>query len=301
VAEKLRLLVVGGGSRAARAFVALASRQPDLAVTVLARRPQNAVAGETVIAVTDYFSPPEDVLRGADVVVNLAGLVKAPLPLLTAVNVEGAARLAEAARAAGVRQFIHVSSFSVYGFASDIGSATPEHPVTDYGRSKQAGDRALLALETKDFAVALLRVPILYSHSARGKLHQLAAAMVRLGWFPVPAVLPRRAVMHLQNLAAAILAVARQGRRGILFAADPENFTIQSLTDALAHMTNRRVRLVRAPGVFFQALKRLTPGLYHSVYGDSIIRQGEALTYPGALPLRDTLRDVVDQEVKKQA
>lgn len=64
------------------------------------------------------------------------------------VNVDGARIAAEAAVAAGVRSFVHMSSSAVYGLPADcpITDRTPTGPVEIYGRAKLAGEEAVRAV-----------------------------------------------------------------------------------------------------------------------------------------------------------
>lgn len=76
-------------------------------------------------------------VAGADVVINLVGIL-APgggNKSFDAVQAEGAQRAAEAAKAAGVTRFIHVSALG----------ADAESP-SDYARTKAAGEAAVLAV-----------------------------------------------------------------------------------------------------------------------------------------------------------
>ena len=78
---------------------------------------------ESVVAVVD----------GADVVVNLVGILyESGRQTFAAVHVDGARRVAEAARAAGVERLVHVSAIG----------ASPHSPAL-YGRSKAAGEAAV--------------------------------------------------------------------------------------------------------------------------------------------------------------
>jgi UDP-glucose 4-epimerase len=279
---------VGGHSRAAMAFRHRLAGE-DFAVTVLTRAPDAALGAETVVTVADYFSPPAEVLRGVEVVVNFAGLVTAEPSLLQAVNADGPARLAAAAKVAGARHFVQISSLSVYGHAPDIDARTPEAPVSAYGRSKLAGDRALAPLADDGFAITAMRVPILYGRDTGGKLHQLARLMRRLGWFAVPRVCEPRSVLHLDNLAGAVETVIRQRLGGVRFAADPQAFHLDLLPDILS---GPRIRLICLPALLFSLIRLVSPGTYASLYGKSLIT-ADCVTIPDARQLRDGLADLI--------
>lgn len=78
-------------------------------------------------------------LEGAERVVHVAGVTRAPREeVFRRVNVEGTRRLAEASLRAGVRRFVFVSSLAARGPDGEDG------PVSAYGRSKRAAERALL-------------------------------------------------------------------------------------------------------------------------------------------------------------
>jgi nucleoside-diphosphate-sugar epimerase len=286
----LRLLIVGGNSRAARAFREQLAAIGGFDCTVLVRTAAPGLANETIVLGDDYFAPPASVLA-TDAVVNFAGIVTGDEATLKAVNVDGAAQLAAAAREAGARHYIHISSLSIYGFSPNIGTTTLEAPVTAYGRSKQAGDRRLTALATEYFTVTLLRVPILYSATARGKLHMLARVMTKIGIFPVPLAEQPRSVLHLDNLAHAITAVLQQPVQGVVFAADPQPFTLSLLAQAAMRHTGRRIHLARVP--FTGALRRLNAGLHASLYGKSVIESAALLVPPTPYP-RPTLDGLGD-------
>ena len=81
--------------------------------------------------VTGDVTRPESLsraLKGVTQVVHLAGHVnggRGRAETFMAVNAQGTANLAQAARAAGVAQFIYTSSITVYGYVRDADEATP--------------------------------------------------------------------------------------------------------------------------------------------------------------------------------
>src|SRR6266478_1726345 len=92
---RLRVLVVGGRSRAAQAFRRLVCQQKKFAVAVLTRQILDGLAGEEIIVVPDYFDPPDTVLQATDVAVNFVGAVHHDESQLCFLNIEGPAHLAQ--------------------------------------------------------------------------------------------------------------------------------------------------------------------------------------------------------------
>ena len=103
-------------------------------------------------------------LADADAVVHLAALSNDPLgdlePAVThALNHHAALRVAECAKASGVRRVIAAATCSGYGSAGHdwVDEATPPNPVTPYAASKAAMERDLLAMRSPTFDIALPR------------------------------------------------------------------------------------------------------------------------------------------------
>lgn len=101
-------------------------------------------------------------VRDADAVVHTAALVKehGPLREFRAVNVEGSCTVAIAAREAGVRSFVHLSSVMVYGFSypQNVDESGPlRGEGNPYCQTKIESEHALLSLDTADFGVTVVR------------------------------------------------------------------------------------------------------------------------------------------------
>ena len=104
-------------------------------------------------------------VQGCEVVIHVAGLVKARSPAeFFAVNEQGTKNLLAAAETAGVKKFVYVSSLAAIGPSLDgkpvADDATP-NPVSHYGKSKLAGERAVLAAKER-LQVTVIRPPMVY-------------------------------------------------------------------------------------------------------------------------------------------
>ncbi len=295
VAPPIRVLVVGGTSRAARAFRRLASSQHDISVRTLVRRNVPAFPHEAIEVVSDYFSPPAHVLENIDVAINFVGLTQGrSLAELTPVNIDGPVALARRVRDKDVPQFIQLSSLHVYGGLERIGRNTPERPLTPYGISKLMADEALAALAGPSFAVTLLRPPVLYGEGAGDNLRKLALMMAKLGWFPVSRPLGRRATLHMDNLAVALTHILRRKIAGVQFAADATPMTFDVLAEVTAGHFGRPIRLVSVPGWLLHPVRLASAGLYRRLFADNMIEDDALLPDMPPMPvkLRDGLRDL---------
>jgi uncharacterized protein YbjT (DUF2867 family) len=165
-------------------------------------------AGHEVRALTRGWRPPEDgiewiegaldradslaaLCEGADAIVHIAGLINAANRAgFEAVNVGGTAALIDAARRAGVRRFVHISSL-----------AAREPGLSDYGWSKARAER-LVAASGLDWTI--VRPPAIYGPGDRETFELFK--MARRGLVALP---PRGrfSVLHVEDLCRLILAL----------------------------------------------------------------------------------------------
>jgi nucleoside-diphosphate-sugar epimerase len=118
------------------------------------------------------FDP--DILKGVDVVIDLAGISNDPAcdlkPSFTEeVNWKGCVRVATLAKEMGVRRYILASSCSVYGHGANIGLTedSPVAPVSLYAVCKVRTEDNILALGSGGYCVTVLRNATVYGSSRR--------------------------------------------------------------------------------------------------------------------------------------
>ena len=90
------------------------------------------------------------VLDGIDAVIHAAAMAGLPrswteFETYMDCNVLGTQRLLEAARASGIRRFVHISTSSVYGRDAIGDETTPTRPISPYGVTKLAAEQLVLA------------------------------------------------------------------------------------------------------------------------------------------------------------
>lgn len=160
-------------------------------------------------------------LLGFDAVIHLAALSNDPIGNLSAgwtedINLKGSIRLAELARASGVRRFLFSSSCIMYGM-SEAAVATEESPLdpkTVYAASKVEAEKAISALATEHFSPTFLRNGTVYGVSPRMRFdtvfNDFIGSAVTTGKVVVYSNgQPWRPVVHVQDVARAFLAVLR--------------------------------------------------------------------------------------------
>ena len=128
---------------------------------------------------------------GADVVVHIAGLINAPdRSAFEAVNVAGTAALIDAARRAGIKRFVHISSL-----------AAREPDLSNYGWSKAKSEKLVAA---SGLEWTIVRPPAVYGPGDRETFELFK--MARRGFVALP---PRGrfSVIHVEDLCRLILAL----------------------------------------------------------------------------------------------
>jgi len=161
------------------------------------------------LARSDGVSPA--VFAGLDTVIHLAGEAHADLAhdpeaarQVHHINVQGTLRVAEAARAAGVRRFVFVSSATVHGATSGtkrVREDSPFAPASLYAESKVEAEAGLRRLASDDsFELCIVRPPLVYGPHAKGNFRRLLDWAARGRPLPSAARANRRSVIGISNL-----------------------------------------------------------------------------------------------------
>ncbi len=205
-------------------------------------------------------------VAGMDVVFHLAAMLKQPWhPDFMTVNADGVRNVSEAcARAPRPPVLVAVSSVAATGPSRDgrpkREQDAPE-PVSRYGRSKLGGEQAARAGATA-VPTTIIRPPVVFGD--RDKVSLPLFQMAKRGVIVVPTFRETRlAMIHVRDLAAAIIAAADKGERvdgtdpgsGVYTVAADEQPTMVELGGLLANALGRGpVRTVRTPSLLTLAV-----------------------------------------------
>ncbi|AWM34301.1 NAD-dependent epimerase/dehydratase family protein [Hymenobacter nivis] len=200
----------------------------------------------------DVRTLPAALLAGVNAVVHLAAISNDPMgqtyeEATLAVNHRAGIRLAEMAKAAGVRSFVFASSCSIYG-AGGEGAKTEDsalNPLTAYARSKVLSEQDLAPLAGTGFTVTCLRFATACGWSDRLRLdlvvNDFVAGAVASGDINILSDgTPWRPLIHVLDMARAIeWAVAREASNGgeylrVNVGTDVWNYQVRELAAAVA-------------------------------------------------------------------
>ncbi|HLB37014.1 MAG TPA: NAD(P)-dependent oxidoreductase [Gemmatimonadales bacterium] len=219
-------------------------RDPAKAARLFGERPLRLIEG-------NLFTPDalDEGCRGADVIVHVAGLIAArSREEFHAVNAGATARLVETAHrlAPGLRRFVYLSSLSAAGptrRGSPLDERQPPRPVSEYGRSKLAGEDAV-----RSGAVpwTIVRPPTVYGPRDTETLR--AFRFARLGAIPAYGEPDQElSFIHVEDLARAIIAATAPACEGrTYFACHPEIATWRDAMTAI--FAAARAALGKPPG-----------------------------------------------------
>jgi UDP-glucose 4-epimerase len=259
--NKRRIMVIGGDSSIG---AALRTTLPKHAVYAVRRKARSQYE-QAVERYTDID------FTGMDTVINCVGVVSGSATAMTQVNAILPSSLAIAAKKAGVNEFIHISSFAVYGLIPFISGDSHANPVTDYGRSKLAGDVSLLKVREPKFQVKIVRVPIIVNPAKDGKLSRLLSIWRRTGFLPIPRQPVRRAMISIVTTAAVLTDMIGRQDDGIFHAAESEHFEYRRVAAVLNASESRNLKTFSIPDWMLNSLSTLYPRLTRSLYKDSIL------------------------------
>ena len=189
-------------------------------------------------------------LEGADRVFHLAGVTKALRSQdYWMGNVQGTLNLARAFALSSGGRLVALSSLAAAGPSRPDRprkEEDPPAPVSLYGRSKLAGERAVTDL-AEPHSWTILRPPIVYGPGDRDFFLVFKAARRKR----VPLAFPDQvcSLVHVEDLVRAVLlaADAPQAHRKVYFVASPPDLTGREMVELAGRVQGRSPRVLSVP------------------------------------------------------
>lgn len=177
-----------------------------------------------------------------------------PLLAFREVNLYGSLRLAEQAAAAGVSQFIYLSSIKVNGELTSDGTAFTEDDAPQasdpYGISKQEAETALLELgQRTGMAITIIRPPLVYGKGVAANFLSLLIWVKKQIPLPLASIHNQRSFVFVKNLCDFILHCVQnpQAFNQIFLISDGKDLSTTELLQEAAKALEVPSRLLPCP------------------------------------------------------
>lgn len=160
------------------------------------------------------------------------------------------------AKKEGVKTFVFLSSIAVYGLIGEIGKDviitmnTEENPVTLNGKSKLVAEQNLKPLQSDEFNVVLMRIPLIYGKDCPGNYTSLSNLTKKIGVFP--SVKNERSLVYIDHLSDMVEHVIERNLHGTFLINNPNNFETLDLVRKIAETHNKKLIESKLLGLFIK-------------------------------------------------
>jgi len=267
---------------------------------------------DTIDEVSLWEHEPEAIhYKGYDAILHLVAIVHQtktiPEKEYFYVNRDLAVRTAKAAKAAGVRQFVFMSTVKVYGaFNPEEGVWNEEsvcEPEDAYGKSKYAAELALKKLEDQHFTVSVIRTPLVYGQDVRSNMLSLIKLVEKFPVLPLGKIKNKRSFTSAQNLVAFIDRIIEKKASGVFIAKDEKDLSTTELVILLSNYLDKRVRLIHIPEFLITLSKKVYPRVFDRLYGSFFLENEKTLKqldFKPPLSIEEGLEKMIESYQKKK-
>lgn len=239
-----------------------------------------------------------------DVVFHVAGIVhvsSAPEmeSMYYKVNRDLTIEIAEKAKAEGVKQFIFMSSMSVYGDSNNsnrvIDINTVPTPNSFYGNSKLQAEEYIKQIESDNFKIVVLRPPMIYGKGCKGNYPILASLAKITKLFPD--IENQRSMLHIDNLCEFLKIIIDQEETGLFFPQNAEYVKTSEMVRLIAEMHGKKIWMTKV----FNPILKLMFGIVivNKVFGNLVYEQSMSDYQKENYRIRDIRESIDTTELDK--
>lgn len=173
------------------------------------------------------------------------------------VNRDLVLKVAEKAKRENVKQFVFLSSMSVYGVEEGvITKDTPPNPKSNYGKSKIQAEELLEKLRSDDFKIVVMRPPMVYGDGCKGNYQMLVKFAEKLPVFPDYE--NKRSMIHVDNLSAFVKSLIDEEKEGLFFPQDENYVCTCKMVKEIASGMGKNMKLLKIMNPAVSILKKFT-------------------------------------------
>ena len=231
----MNCLIIGASSYIAKEFIA--SFQSHMHIVTLTRD----------ALLQDYTDINDKIFQGIDVVINFTAIVHQKNPsqsMAKKINTDLALFLAHKTRSFNIPHFIQMSTIAVYApTLTHINADSVPAPVSIYGKTKLEADNKLLAMQTNNFKVAIVRPPLVYGYKAPGNMSSLIWLLQHPLWLPFGKVQNSRSILYVENLTMALYKISTLSKAGVFLVRDEVSPSLTLLCTQIRKSLSLKKRL----------------------------------------------------------
>ncbi|WP_338655175.1 NAD-dependent epimerase/dehydratase family protein [Sporosarcina psychrophila] len=189
--------------------------------------------------------------------------------------------LAVKAKSEGVKSFVFLSTMAVYGLIGKIGEntiiskETNEEPTSCYGRSKLEAEHKISSLQSSDFLVSILRIPMIYGYGCPGNYSALRKLAKKTPVFPK--VNNRRSLVYIDHLSDLVQYLIEARKSGLFLVKNPDDVNTLVMVNEIALNNSKKIYnsillgfLIKFFGNNFSVTRKMFGNIYYEK-GDSEI------------------------------
>lgn len=216
--------------------------------------------------------------EGFDAVFHVAGIAhiketEQNRDLYYKVNRDLAVKTADKAKNEGVKQFVFLSTMSVYGLNQGVITAeTEKNPNNAYGKSKLMAEEKITEMRDSDFTVSVVRPPMVYGKGCKGNFNTVVKLASKSPIFP--SLKNQRSMIFIDNLCEFVKQIIDNKTDGVFCPQNREYVNTTDLARKIAQNKGKKVWFSRLAGIAVIILRPLA-GVLQKAFGTLIYKDLE--------------------------